>query len=142
MPGGGGGAMGGGTMMGAAPGMPMGGTAGDMEKGYARGDQGVNSEIGTANDSPSSERLSRGADVAKLGFLSLLGGLALNAFSFNAGADANALAWIAFAFFVIWAFVTMLTRSRWVPLVMGLITFPIVIALYSVAFNIDRSAVS
>lgn len=98
--------------------------------------QGINSEIGSLNDSPFSESLSRAADVSRLGFLALLGGTALNALSFDPDASANVLAWLVFASFVFWAFLTMISRSRWIPLVMGFVTFTLTIAFFALGFEI------
>jgi hypothetical protein len=57
--------------------------AGGMPPEYGEWDQGVESEKGTPMDSPFSRRLSRGADVARLGYLGLLGGTVANALSFD-----------------------------------------------------------
>ena len=123
-----------------AGGPGMGGAgAGMVGPGEDWGSQGVNSEKGSPYDPPSSEALSRAGDVARLGFLFLLGGTVLNALSFDPSAGANALTWVAFALFSLWALLTLLMRSRWVPLIMGFITFPIVLAIYSLAFIVSSN---
>ena len=39
---------------------------------------------------------------------------------------------------IIWALLAALTRGRWVPLLMALLSFPILIAIWSIAFVIDE----
>lgn len=105
-----------------------------LGKGY----QGVNSEIGTPHDYRLTENFSRAADVAKLGFVTMLGGTLLNALSFDPAAGANATTWVSFGLFTLWSVVTLFTRSRWVPLVFGVITFGVVIATYSQMFSLTN----
>lgn len=118
------------------------GAMGGLEREDYMGDwkNGINSEVGTLRDTRASQAISRAADVTKLGFIMLLGGATLNGLSFDANASGNALIWIAFGLFGIWALWTLFSRSRWVPLVMGFLTFPIVIAVYSVGFETGSSS--
>ncbi|KAI3640925.1 hypothetical protein MIR68_001803 [Amoeboaphelidium protococcarum] len=104
---------------------------------YNDGTQGINSHIGTPYDSKPSVGLSRGADVFWRGWLLLLGGTVLNALSFDPTPSANALGWIFMACIIIWAFLTTLFNSRWIPLILGLIAYPIIIAIYAVGFLIS-----
>ena len=99
--------------------------------------QGVETEKGYPGENRYSQALSRAADVSRLGFIILLGGTVLNALSFDASGAANALAWILFAFIVLWAILALITPSRWVPLIMSLFIVGLAIPFYAVAFSIS-----
>ena len=101
---------------------------------------GVESEKGYPGETPSSVAVSRAADVARLGFLFLLGGTAINALSFGAKSAALVLGWIFFGLVMVWMFAALLSASRWIPLILGFISFPILIAMWSVAFEVDLSS--
>ena len=103
---------------------------------FTRADQGVESEKGAPGETDISRRLSRAADVMRLGFILLLGAATTNALSFDTSTG-NPLGWVFFALVIIWGIISFITPARWVPLVMGLISFPILIAMFSVAFEIS-----
>jgi hypothetical protein len=105
---------------------------------YPTDTQGVESEKGLPGEGPWNQGTGRAADVMRLAFIMLLGGAAINNFSFDVTPAANALIWVALGLFVLWALIAMFTPARWVPALMGFLTYPIVIALYSISFQLAQ----
>lgn len=115
---------------------PMPGPGGPMSTAYdPYNSHGVESERGYYL----SVRYSRAADVARIGYWTLLGGTVISALTFNIKSAAVALGWVYFSLVTLWIILAFLSPRRWIPLVMGFLSFPILIAMWSVAFQVNRS---
>ncbi|KAJ3362816.1 hypothetical protein GGF31_001323 [Allomyces arbusculus] len=80
-------------------------------------------------------RFKRAVRAARLNFLLLLSAAVITALGFGPSGATLALQWIAFAIGVLWVLVELFSNSHWLRLLWAICTFPLIIAIWGLAFR-------